>query len=92
MLTILYEFVLLLPESSIEMASETADKLIRSVRRHHFPSIDDPERSVPVSISVGLSALEPGQVEERFLQNADAALYIAKKNGRDRVATTAAKG
>ncbi len=82
------EFVLLLPETTKEMAEETAEKLIRSVRAHHFLNLDAPDQSVNVSISVGLATLTPGQDEERFLQAADAALYVAKKHGRDRVATT----
>jgi diguanylate cyclase (GGDEF)-like protein len=81
------EFVLLLPETSLDMAQDTGDKLIRSVREHHFPNLDDPEQPVGVSISVGISSLAPGQDEERFLQAADAALYVAKKEGRDRVVT-----
>jgi diguanylate cyclase (GGDEF)-like protein/PAS domain S-box-containing protein len=80
------EFVLLLPETSIEMARETAEKLNRSVQDHHFPNLDDPEQPVSVSISVGLAALQSSQDEERFLQAADAALYVAKKEGRNRVA------
>ncbi len=81
------EFVLLLPETTVEMARDTAEKLKRSVEDHHFRNLDDPEQPVAVSISVGLAALEPGQDEERFLQVADSALYAAKKQGRNRVAT-----
>jgi len=83
------EFVLLLPETGLEMARDTAEKLIRSVREHHFPNLDDPRQRVDVSISVGLAALQPGQDEERFIQAADAALYVAKRDGRNRLAVTA---
>lgn len=78
------EFVLLLPETDADRARETAEKVVSSVRDHHFKNLDDPGQSVPVTVSVGLAALQPGQDEERFLQSADAALYQAKKDGRNR--------
>ena len=78
------EFVVLLPETNTDMAEETATKLIESVREHHFKNLDDPAQKVPVTISVGFASLQPGQDEERFLQAADAALYEAKRLGRNR--------
>jgi len=81
------EFVVLLPETNSVMAQAKAETLVQSVREHHFANLDDPSQAVPVTISVGHASLTQGQDEERFLQSADAALYQAKREGRDRAAT-----
>jgi len=43
----------------------------------------------PYSCSVGLAAWDRTESEHRLLQRADAALYQAKRNGRDRIAAAA---
>lgn len=86
------EFVVLLPEVDADRARLIGEKLLNSVREHQFRSLYSPEAVVPVSISLGISALEKNQDEDLFLQAADAALYRAKKKGRNRLeAPTRAK-
>lgn len=41
---------------------------------------------VPVTVSVGVAALETGDVVDTWLRRADGALYAAKRDGRNRVA------
>ena len=77
------EFVALLPEANDEMALETAQKLLDSVRAHPFVNPDDPDRPIPVSVSIGMKTLSPGENEDDFLKGADDALYQAKQGGRD---------
>ncbi|MGH9361211.1 MAG: GGDEF domain-containing protein, partial [Thermoanaerobaculia bacterium] len=78
------EFVILLPEVDRERGEKTAEKLLAAVREHRFYSLYSQDTTIPVSISLGISALEKNQDEDLFLQAADAALYRAKKLGRNR--------
>ncbi len=81
------EFVVLLPEVDGEKAKLIAEKLLQAVREHGFFSLESPEKPIPVSISIGISSLENNQDEDLFLQAADAALYRAKKMGKNRCET-----
>ena len=38
-----------------------------------------------VTVSIGVSALQPGQSAEAWVKSADSALYRAKRNGRNQV-------
>ena len=42
-------------------------------------------QALPVTISIGVSAHRPADTVGEWLQRADAALYAAKRGGRDRV-------
>lgn len=42
-------------------------------------------QSVPVTVSIGACLVEPGETVEQVADMADAALYVAKDEGRDRV-------
>jgi two-component system cell cycle response regulator len=89
------EFVVLLPETDLEMARVTADKLRTSVETHPFPNLDSPELTLKVTVSVGVSTLDPDLSEDDLIHRADSALYRAKKAGRNRIAIDgdpAAKG
>jgi len=46
--------------------------------------------SVGTTLSAGIAELQPGESAESFLARADAALYAAKEQGRDRISTAAA--
>jgi diguanylate cyclase (GGDEF)-like protein/PAS domain S-box-containing protein len=78
------EFVVLLPEVDGERAYKIAGKLLDAVREHKFYLLDSPGRTIDVSVSMGVSVLGKNQDEDLFLQAADAALYRAKKLGRNR--------
>ncbi len=78
------EFVILLPDVDGERALHIAEKLLLAVREHEFKLLDSPEEVLPVSLSLGVSTLEGDQDEDAFLKAADAALYRAKKLGRNR--------
>ncbi|MBI4606655.1 MAG: GGDEF domain-containing protein [Planctomycetes bacterium] len=79
------EFVVLLPETGLDMACRTAEKLLTHIRAMVFTGPGLPPEGLRITASMGVSVLSPGQGEVDLLQAADAAVYRAKRLGRDRV-------
>ncbi|MFB9887231.1 diguanylate cyclase [Balneatrix alpica] len=77
------EFALALPGYSKEQAVAVAELLLALFGSISMP-VTDQDR-VFVTFSAGVSSLQPGQRIEQMLAEADAALYEAKKQGRNRV-------
>jgi diguanylate cyclase (GGDEF)-like protein len=73
------EFVLLLPGATLAQAQQIAEDLRQRLAQAELL----PGESVTVSI--GVSALSKGQSADAWVQRADAALYKAKRGGRNRV-------
>lgn len=80
------EFVLLLPHTSEEDAWKLADRIRRRVSRRRFRFQG---RTITVTVSIGVSSISPGCLDQDndLLLRADQALYVAKANGRNTVAT-----
>ena len=80
------EIAMLLPRCTIEIALRRAEEIVEMVRKEGFEvSVDD---LINVSISAGLAHSPTHGSDHRALYAAaDAALYDAKRGGRDRVAT-----
>jgi diguanylate cyclase (GGDEF)-like protein len=76
------EFILLLPETDLHGASQVAE-LIRRKSAHQALDVDGIE--VSVTLSFGLAEHRPDRSLEGTIAHADAALYRAKAEGRDRV-------
>lgn len=73
------EFVLLMPGCSVVGAQALMARLQAAVRaRLRSPG-------GPVSVSIGLAEARSGEDWSRWLARADAALYAAKRGGRDRM-------
>ena len=77
------EFMLLLPRTHSADAQRLAEDL--RARVAGSPLLPDE----PVTVSIGVSALAAGQGVPAWLKAADAALYRAKQDGRNRVAVAA---
>ena len=77
------EFIVLLPETSLDAALSRAEELAGGVRQltvHHRG------RALSgVTASVGVAAWQLNWSPDTLLRAVDAALYLAKANGRDRV-------
>ena len=78
------EFVILLPMADLKATHARAERIRSKIREI---TIVHQGRSLgPVTVSVGVAALpEHGTAHQMLLQSADAALYRAKREGRDRV-------
>lgn len=77
------EFVVLMPETGVEDALTTADKLRRVVEKCGFHFRD---KKVTITVSCGVSEYHPGDDPEDAFERADSALYEAKRNGRNQCA------
>jgi diguanylate cyclase (GGDEF)-like protein len=81
------EFAVLLPDTSIDDALRTAERLREAVEQLHFMVQDE---RVSITISIGIAARRGLCTREALIGSADAALYSAKHAGRNlvRVART----
>jgi len=73
------EFLFILPNTNIQQAEITADRILAKVRA-----------SIGITISAGLATYDHQMSFDQLVHAADTALYEAKRNGRDKyiVATT----
>ena len=79
------EFVLILPATPAEAGIEVAERLRRSVEN----MILEAPMEGPVTVSIGISSFPDGEADDAYslVRRADKALYRAKKNGRNRIAS-----
>ena len=83
------EFVVVMPETDMAVATMVAERLRRRIASEPFP-IQKGARTVDVTISVGIAALGPNDNAAAVIKRADQALYRAKRDGRNRVVPDAA--
>lgn len=77
------EFVLLIREQYIEKAQVLFERIRQNVEVQ-MQDLENQE-GFKVTLSIGVAAWQPGQALTDILQQADAALYEAKRLGRNRV-------
>lgn len=79
------EFVVLLPHTEMDEAARIAERLLAALRATPVPS-DACAKGIKVTASAGVAVFEDADADGRaFFSRADAALYMAKKTGRNRV-------
>jgi diguanylate cyclase (GGDEF)-like protein len=79
------EFAILLPETDADGAFVAAEKVREAIATHDFPDADG-NSDQRLTVSIGLSTFpEPAADREALLRQADDALYVAKRSGRNRV-------
>jgi two-component system, cell cycle response regulator len=84
------EFVIVMPETDMAVATMVAERLRRRIATEPFP-IQHGARAVTVTISIGIAALASStDTAAQILKRADQALYRAKRDGRNRVVPAAA--
>ncbi len=87
------EFVVLLPGIDGEDAAVAADELRSDVAATRVPLRDDSDRTMSVTLSIGVStAPEHGESFEELFSTADRALFDAKRLGRDKVVVAGRNG
>jgi two-component system cell cycle response regulator len=84
------EFVIVMPETDMAVASMVAERIRRRIATEPFP-IQQGAKNLEVTISIGIAAIgQPGDNAAAILKRADTALYRAKRDGRNRVVQDAA--
>ncbi len=73
------EFLIILPETSKKEAVKSAEKLRVIIKNHNFKNIDG------ITCSFGVTEYCQNDDVDSIVKRADALLYRAKKEGRDRV-------
>ena len=80
------EFVIVLPSTDENGVKIVAKKLLDSIRRQNIPHCGNTvAKCVTVSIGATTGRVSYGQNWKWYIKRADEALYISKKNGRDRI-------
>jgi diguanylate cyclase len=77
------EFLLLLPQTKLDGAQVVLEKIRALIEM--TPVEIEPGCTVSVTVSIGMADWEPGLGFEQVVRQADAALYDAKGQGRNRV-------
>jgi diguanylate cyclase (GGDEF)-like protein len=84
------EFAIILPDTASAGAFQVASRLCELIELHPFPPAKSGGRPLHIKTSIGVVSGAPDLADdyvERFMARADAALYAAKRSGRNRVRT-----
>jgi diguanylate cyclase len=76
------EFLILLPETTIEAATQAMTRLQRELTRHFF--LHDNEK-VLITFSAGVALRLPNEDQESLIKRTDRAMYQAKRAGKNLV-------
>ncbi|WP_367372501.1 GGDEF domain-containing protein [Pseudomonas lini] len=77
------EFMILLSNTSREAAAMVGERLRFAVQAQDYVAEG---KMIELTVSIGCSTLLPGESAESLLRRADSALYVAKREGRNRLA------
>ncbi len=79
------EFVVILPEVSLDDATQVAENVRQAVQSKKLQKRSTGEDLGAISISIGVAQLVRGETAEQLIARADKLLYEAKHSGRNRV-------
>lgn len=78
------EFIIILNRTDIEGAQLVAERLL-TLCRNNKPLFQN--QQITVTLSIGMTKLQPNDTIDTVIERSDAALYKAKNNGKDRLET-----
>ena len=85
------EFAVLLPDTPLRGAEIVAESIRKAIASRELKRKDTGESYGTVTVSIGISVLKPRyDKSDDLIERADKALYLSKKNGRNRVTSDAA--
>lgn len=76
------EFVILMPDTTLESAAQTMVRVQRALTAHFFLHEHD---KLLITFSAGVARLQPGEDQAALMARADKAMYEAKHTGKNRV-------
>ncbi|MBP7981388.1 MAG: diguanylate cyclase [Arenimonas sp.] len=79
------EFGIVLPDTSMAQAAEVAEKCCQDIEQLQLPHESSMYGIVTLSLGVACIWPKPGESSDILISKADAALYLAKQNGKNRV-------
>jgi diguanylate cyclase (GGDEF)-like protein len=82
------EFVVCMPAVALQDANALAERLRCAVAGTVY---DTPVGPVNITISLGVACYSPGETVATLIERADAAMYVAKSTGRNRVCVEVSK-
>jgi diguanylate cyclase len=87
------EFAIILPDTPVKGAEIVADTIRKAISAKELKRKDTGESYGTITISIGVSSFRPSYDKaEDMISRADKALYLSKKNGRNRVTVEDANG
>ncbi len=81
------EFILILPDTTIEGAFVLAEQIRMSIQAIKWMTKNSDRSIGSITISLGVAQYNPGETLESLIGRADTAMYFAKKTGRNKTMT-----
>ncbi|MDQ7043071.1 MAG: cache domain-containing protein [Sulfurimonas sp.] len=75
------EFLIVMPDTSLENALTISTRVKENIQNHHF------EEGIKVTVSLGLVQLRNNENIDELLKRADELMYTSKENGRNKITT-----
>ncbi|MFQ5973990.1 MAG: GGDEF domain-containing protein [Alphaproteobacteria bacterium] len=81
------EFAIVLPQTALRNACTVAEQIRAAIASKQIVKKSTGKKLAKITVSVGVAQYRPTEPLGDFIRRADEALYLAKRDGRNRVAT-----
>jgi diguanylate cyclase len=81
------ELMAVFPGANLQTCLQLAERIRTSVAERRIRRRATGEEISSITVSIGVAELRPGEVTENLIDRCDRALYLAKRDGRNRVMT-----